>query len=228
MPKKGYERKERWKMALSKAQVREILSAAGVDSEHMSEAVSKIIDGHTASIEALREKVATLEKEAGENAAVAEKLEATEKELAGLKERVAAEAKEREGKDYDKLKEEFDSYKAEQETKAARAAKESAFRELLKDAEIDSKYHDKIVKYSKLDDIEFTKDGKIKDAKDRIKAVEEEWPEYKVTFGQKGADTVTPPTNNGGSGMTKEQIEAIEDTTERQKAMAENHELFGF
>ncbi len=43
-------------MALSKAKVREILSEAGVDSEHMTAAVESIIDGHTASISALREE----------------------------------------------------------------------------------------------------------------------------------------------------------------------------
>ena len=45
-------------MALTKAQVREILSAAGVTSEHMSDAVDKIIDSHLTSLNALREYVA--------------------------------------------------------------------------------------------------------------------------------------------------------------------------
>ena len=33
---------------------------------------------------------------------------------------------------------------------------------------------------------------------------------------------------SGGGGMTKEDIMKIKDDTERQRAIAENHELFGF
>ena len=65
-------------MALTKAKVREILSAAGVDSEHSHDAVEAIIDGHLSSIEALREEVAKYKEEA-------EKLPAVQKELDGFK-----------------------------------------------------------------------------------------------------------------------------------------------
>ena len=47
-------------MALTKAQLREILSDAGADSDKIGDAVAKIIDGHTASIDALREERDTL------------------------------------------------------------------------------------------------------------------------------------------------------------------------
>ena len=215
-------------MALTKAQVREILSTAGVDGEHMSEAVNRIIEGHSASIEALREDVSALK---AENAALktdAEKLAGVQKELDGLKEQMAADAKSREGKDYDKLKKEFDDYKAGQELKETRAAKTAAFREILKDAEIDGKYMDKIIKYTDIDGIELDEKGKVKDAKARMKAVSEEWPEYKVTKGQIGADTPKPPANNGNAGKSKEDILKITDYAERQKAIEDNHELFGF
>ena len=213
-------------MALTKAFLREAASKAGVDSEHMSDLVNEIIDGHTASIEALREKVSTLEKTAKGYEEEIEKLTGIQKEYEELKAQVDKDAKEREGKDYDKLKAEFDEYKESIEKRDAHSAKESAFREILKDAEIDGKYFDKIVKYSDIDSIELDGDGKIKDAADRIKAVKEEWPEYKVTTKEQGAKTPNPPANTGGNGMTKEEILAIKDTTERQKAIAENHELF--
>ena len=214
-------------MALTKAQVREILSAAGVDAEHMSDAVNKIIDGHVASVEALRDEVSNLKETVKHGQEDAEKLESVQKELDGLKKQVEKDAKAREGKDYDKLKEEYDNFKAEVEKKAARAVKETAFREILKDADLDEKYFDKIIKYSDIDGIELDEKGKIKDAKDRIKSVVEEWPEYKISSQEKGAEVATPPANTGGK-MTKEQIESIKDASERQQAMAENHELFGF
>ena len=50
-------------MALTKVKVREILSTAGVDADHMSEAVNAIIDGHVASIDALREENGNLKAE---------------------------------------------------------------------------------------------------------------------------------------------------------------------
>ena len=41
-------------MALTNEQVREILTAAGVDEEHMKDAAAKIISGHLESVNALR------------------------------------------------------------------------------------------------------------------------------------------------------------------------------
>ena len=41
-------------MALTKAQVKEILSEAGADGEKIADAVQKILDGHVATIEALK------------------------------------------------------------------------------------------------------------------------------------------------------------------------------
>ncbi len=213
-------------MALQKSQVKEILSMAGVDADHLTEAANKICEGHAASIEFLQEKVATLEASVKEKDSEIEKLNKASTELTDLKAKVAEEAKAREGKDYDKLKAEFDAYKDEIEKRDARAAKEKAFREVLKDAEIDEKYFDKIIKYSDVDGVKLTDDGKVDGAKDLIKSVKEEWPEYKVTTHETGAKTATPPANTGGT-MTKEDILKIEDTTERQNAIAEHHELFG-
>ena len=72
-------------MALTKAQVREILSAAGVDSEHMGEAVEKIIDGHVASVNALREEIDTLKADAGKLADVQKELDTAKAELSKSK-----------------------------------------------------------------------------------------------------------------------------------------------
>lgn len=65
-------------MALTNEQVREILSAAGVDEEHMKEATNKIISGHLESVNALRLDV---EKYRGD----AEKLPGISQELETLK-----------------------------------------------------------------------------------------------------------------------------------------------
>lgn len=208
-------------MALTKAQVREILSAAGVTSENMSEAVDKIIDGHLTSVNALREDIAKYKADA-------EKLPAVQKELDDMKANTNDSWREK----YDNLKGEFDKYKAEVTEKETKAAKEAAYRAILKDANLSEKGIEKAVKYAEWDKIELDADGKLKGANDHIKAVREEWAEYVTTTTTTGAKTSTPPANNGGAKLTKAEIYAKDEhgrykmsTAERQKALAENPEL---
>lgn len=215
-------------MALEKARVREILSAAGVDSEHSREAVNQIIEGHLASVDALRDEITELRGNVDKYKADAEKLPSVQKELDDLQKQVEADAKERKGKDYDALKKQFDDYKAETERKAVRAAKETAYKEILKDAGVPEKHWDKILKYSDVDGIELDDKGKAKTAKDILKSVKEEWADHIVQTQATGAQTQIPPANNGGKAMTKEEIMQIKDRNERQKAISENHELFGY
>ena len=208
-------------MALTKAQVREILSAAGVTSENMSEAVDKIIDGHVTSVNALREDVAKYKADA-------EKLPTVQKELDDMKTNTNDSWKEK----YDNLKGEFDKYKNDVQAKETKAAKEAAYRAILKDANLSEKGIEKAVKYAEWDKIELGADGKLKNANDHIKAVREEWAEYVTTTTTTGAKTSTPPVNNGGAKLTKAEIYAKDEhgryklsTAERQKALAENPEL---
>jgi len=50
-----------------------------------------------------------------------------------------------------------------------------------------------------------------------------------VTEGTRGADTNHPPKGSGGTAYSsKEEIFKITDPAERQQAIADNHELFGF
>lgn len=202
---------------------RKALSAMGIESEK----IDSIINMHTEVTDDLKEQIETLEKEAKNYKADAEKLTDVQKELDDLKAAVDADAKEREGKDYDKLKQEFDDYKQAQENKSVRAKKEAAYKEILKDAGIPEKHFAKVLKYSDIDGVEIDENGKIKDSKDILKSIKEEWSDHIETTHTEGADTETPPTNNGGAGMTKEDIMKIKDTTKRQKAIAENPELFG-
>lgn len=204
-------------MALTKAQVREILSAAGVTSENMSEAVDKIIDGHVTSVNALREDVAKYKADA-------EKLPTVQKELDDMKANTNDSWKEK----YDNLKGEFDQYKNDVQAKETKAAKEAAYRAILKDANLSEKGIEKAVKYADWDKIELDAGGKLKGANDHIKAVREEWAEYVTTTTTTGAKTSTPPANNGGkTGKTKEEIMAIRDPAVRQAEIAKNPEAFG-
>lgn len=138
----------------------------------------------------------------------------------------------KDSEEYKTLKKSFDDYKAEVAAKETKAAKEKAYRAILKDANLSEKGIEKAIKYAEWDKIELEADGKVKGASDHIKAVKEEWAEYVTTTTTTGAKTSTPPANNGGSKLTKAEIYAKDEhgryklsTAERQKALAENPEL---
>lgn len=193
-------------MALTKAQLREILSSAGADPDKVPDAVDKIIAGHTASIEALREKVDNLQKQADD----AEKFQ---KELEQLKADGA-------GEKLAKLQKEYDDFKVSVENEKTHRAKETAFREVLKDLGIPERHYGKIIKYSDVDGIELNEDGKIKGVKELAKSIRDEWSDHIEEKKVEGAKTPTPPTGTkAGTTMTKKEIMAIKDSAERQAAL---------
>ena len=202
---------------------RKALSAMGIESEK----IDSIIGMHTEVIDDMKSQIETLEKDIKKYKTEAEKLTDVQKELDDLKAEVEADAKSREGKDYDALKKEFDDYKTEQENKAVRATKEAASKEVLKDAGIPEKHFAKVLKYSDVDSLELDENGKLKDSKELLDSIKEEWSDHIEQSSTKGAETATPPANNGGTGKTKEEIMAIKDRAERQAAIAENPEVFG-
>lgn len=138
----------------------------------------------------------------------------------------------KDSEEYKTLKKSFDDYKAEVTEKETKAAKEAAYRAILKDANLSEKGIEKAIKYAEWDKIELEADGKVKGASDHIKAVKEEWAEYVTTTTTTGAKTSTPPANTGGAKLTKADIYKKDErgryvlsASERQKALAENPEL---
>ena len=206
------------------ALTRKMLSAMEIDGEK----INQIIDGHSETVTALQGEIDKAKAETERYKAEAAKLGDVQKELDNLKKQVEADARERKGKDYDALKKEFDDYKAEQERKVVRAEKEAAYKEILKDAGIPEKHYAKILKYSDVDGVELDDKGRITTAKDILKSIKEEWSDHIQTTETKGAETNTPPEGSGKQSMTREEIMKIKDREERQKAISENHELFGY
>ncbi len=193
-------------MALTKAQIREILSEAGVDGEKMSIAVDKIIEGHKASIDALREERDTLKADA-------EKLPAIQKELdelkkAGGKEDAWKSRFDAKAEEFDKLKKEYAEFKDGVSAKEAKAKKKDAYRSLLKKAGVSEKHIDDILnaddRLGEVDKVEFSDDGAIKNEDSFMDSIKKNWSSRIETVGTKGADTPTPPANNGGSSQKGE------------------------
>lgn len=128
---------------------------------------------------------------------------------------------------YNKEHEAFEKYKSDTEAKAARSAVKEAYKKLLTEANIDPKRHDAILRATTFDDKKLDKDGKLENEAALKADIEKDWSDFKVTTHTEGAKVATPPANNGPAKRTKEEILAIKNTVERQRAMAENHELFG-
>lgn len=207
-------------MALSKAKLREILSGAGVDAEHMSDALTEILDAHTASIDAVKEERDRFKEDA-------DKLTKVQKELDLIKE----EAEKNDGKNpykvkYEALKEEYDAFKKDVNAKENKSKKSDAYKNLLKEAGVSEKRLDAVLRVSDVDKLEFDEEGNLKDKDELIRSIKEEWSDFIQTEQKKGVDTPTPPANNGGGRKTKEEIMAIKDTAERQRVMMENKDLF--
>ena len=128
---------------------------------------------------------------------------------------------------YDALKEDFEAFKKDITAKETKATRTNAYKELLKQAGVSEKRLDAILKVSDIDSLEIGDDGKFKDADKILENIKTEWADFITTTETHGASTATPPSNNGGGKMTKAEIMKIKDTSERQKAIADNHELFG-
>ena len=179
------------------------------------EQIDTIIESHAETVDGLK-------AERDKYKANAEKLADVQEELNALKAKGDGGYKEK----YDKLKTDFDNYKAEIENAKKLEAKKTAYRELIKDAGLSEKGAEKALKYAEWDKIE-VEDGKIKDSKEHMKALKEEWAEYVVKENTEGASVTNPPANNGSSKYSsKADIMKIKDTAERQKAIAENIDLF--
>lgn len=205
------------------ALTRKMLSAMGIEADK----IDQIIEGHSETVTALNNKIDEAIQEAEKYKAESAKVAELNETIKKLENQIKADAKEREGKDYDKLKSEFEEYKADVERKAVRANKEAAYKEILKDAGIPEKHFAKILKYSNVDGVELDDKGKITTAKDILKSIKEEWSDHIQTTQQQGAQTSTPPTNTGGK-RSKADIMKIKDPLERQQAIADNMESFGY
>lgn len=196
------------------ALTRKSLKAMGLTDEQ----VDSVIEMHTETVDGLKAQIAE-QKEA------VVKLEDVTKERDDLKASLekSGEADEK----YNALKAEYDKYKADVEASKTKAKVETAYKELLKTAGIAEKYIPSIIKVTDLSKEKLDKEGHLEKADALKESALKEYPEFVSKEGAKGVETSTPPTNNGGS-RSKEEIMKIKDTTERQKAIAENHEVFGF
>lgn len=177
------------------ALTRKFLTAMGIDDEKIDE----IIHAHRETVDALKEERDSYKDDA-------EKLPEVQKELDKAKQQIE-EAEKSDEKDkwkvkYDAIKEEYDNYKSGVDAEKSKQKKSDAYRELLKEAGVSEKRIPAVLRVTDLDKLEFDEEGKIKDS-DKVKEnIKTEWADFITKEQTQGANTQTPPTEQGGETHT--------------------------
>lgn len=194
------------------ALTRKLLKGMGLTDEQ----VDTIIEAHGDTVDGLKNDIQRYKADA-------EKLPGVQKELDDLKKDNGDDFKAR----YEKERQDFQAYKDGIAKKEAAAAKEKAARAYFESKGIPAKSMGLVIRGAKGEIESLELDGeKIKDASALDSLLD---GDYKGLIGkvkESGMNTQNPPETSG-SKMTKEQIMAIKDTAQRQKAMFDNAELFG-
>ena len=198
-------------MAFGRTWLKNILQE---EDKSVEEKVAEIMKEHVSVTDSLKEERDGYKEQAGKAADLQKQLEDLQSGD-NFKEK------------YEKEHEAFENFKKQTASDAEAAKVKAAYRKLLAGEGIGEKRLDSILKVTDFSKMKRDKDGNLEKADELKKAINDEWSDFKTTVTERGA-TVEKPPQTGKTKMTKEEIFAIKDTTQRQKAIAENHELFGF
>lgn len=191
---------------------RKMLKAMSIDDEK----IDQIIEAHTETVDGLKDKLKAAEAKATDYDDV-------------VKERDDLKAKS--GDDFRKKYEDehkaFAAYKKDVESKATMEAKQKAVRAYLESKGITGANLEIAMRGVK-DEINAAEvDGdKLKDTAALDALIGGDFKSLIVTQSKQGVPAANPP-KNGGAKPTRDEIMAIKDPGERQRAIAQNLELFG-
>ena len=199
------------------AVTRSFLKGMGLTDEQ----VGAIIEEHTNTVNGLKEARDTYKADA-------EKLTAVQKQLDDLKANSGDDWKEK----YNTLKKTFDDFKTESANHAKAEKIKAAYAQLLKDANVDSKRIDAILKITDMSGMTLDESGKLVDADKLSESIKSEWGAFIQTTSVKGPNVETPPENHSGTTMTRADVYAKDEhgkyklsTAERQKMLTEHPEI---
>lgn len=202
---------------------RKSLKAMGLTDEQ----IESVIEAHAETVNGLKEKLETVEN----NVETVEKLKADvekyKKELETAKQTIADGEKYKEM--YENEKGEYEKYKSDITAKETKAAKEKAVNKYFKSKGISDNNMAIAMRgvKSEIDATELDEKGEIKDTKVFDELIKGDYARLISQTETKGTQTQTPPPNSNKVTKTKAEIMQIRNTAERQKAIAENPELFG-
>lgn len=196
------------------ALTRKMLKAMGIDEEK----IDQIIEAHTETTDGLKAETARCKADA-------DKLPAVQKALDKANETLKSAGASDFAEKYQQVRKEFDDYKAAQTAKETHAAKETAYRALLREAGVGEARLDAVLRVSDVDGVELI-GGKIRDAEKLTESLRTEWKDFIVTTKTQGADTASPPAVTAGGMMTRDEIMSIKDRSARRAAIAANMNVF--
>lgn len=176
-------------MALPKKQLKEKLQEWGVTEDNLQKAVDYILDGNSASLDALREQMEGYKTKAEQADALMQERDKYRGDFEALQEKSG---------DAAKVQAEFDAYKQQVEGEKASAAKSAAVKGALKNAGVQrEEFLDLLMGKVDLDKVEM--DGEtIKDVEEAV--VKPLRDSYASCFGSvkdAGTDKLDPPDGSG-------------------------------
>lgn len=190
---------------------REFLVGLGIDAE----VVNQIMAVHGSEVNGLNEEIETLKKT---ETTLNKRLKGLEEDLEALK-----------GDDTETLKNEIETLKNEHADEIAKLQRSHKLEHLLISSGVNEDARE-FVEF-KLNSLEFA-DGELKGADEAISALKESNPSLFVQQAVEPTTTNKPTWSQGGVSTTtggtrtRDEIMAISDTVERQKAIQENMHLF--
>lgn len=184
----------------TRAEVRKILGEA-----HTDEMENALIALHLGVTDPMKDELDKAQKAAAQ-------LETVQKELNEIKSGTDWKA------EHDKLKKQFDDYKAEITGKEALGKVQAAYRKLLDGKKIAKEDADLIMAGTKFEGMKLKDDGTLDGEDGILKDIDTRYSRYIPTEDRRGHDPATPPAGNEGGGA---------NPLARQIEKARHERLFG-
>lgn len=177
----------------SVALTRKLLKSMGIEDEK----IDQIIEAHTETVDALK-------AERDQAKADSAKLKDVERELEAIK---SAPGDDFQAK-YESEHKAFEDYKAEVKAQQAHDEKARLYRGLLREAGVDEKRIDSVMRVADLDKVS-VKDGAIEDHDKALEGIKGEWGDFIPQTQTKPAQVQTPPASAGGEKEPHSLAEAL-------------------
>lgn len=187
---------------LSRGEIRKILGDACTD-----EIENALIAAHLAVVDPLKDDLQKAQADAA-------KLTAVQQELDGLKNGTDWKA------EHDKLKKEFDDYKAEITGKETLGKVRAAYRALLDSQKISAEDAELIMAGTSFDGMKLNEDGSLNGADGLTKTIQEKYKRYIPTVDTRGKEPDNPPGGSGGTGANPRAAELARQFYERMHGKA--------
>lgn len=186
----------------TRSELRSILGEA-----HTEEIENKLIALHLGVVDPLKDDLQKAQADAA-------KLQDVQKELDTLKSGTNWKD------EHDKLKKQFDDYKASIDSKEKLGKVQAAYRKLLDAKKINSDDADLIMAGTKFDGMTLKDDGTLDKADDLTKDIETRFKRYIPTTDTRGAHVDNPPGGDNGGGANPRAAEIAKQFHERRYGKA--------